>query len=243
MKFAVLSDIHSNIEALEAVLEDLDKKNVKAIISLGDVVGYGANPVECLEISEKFKLNILGNHDEGLFNPDTMDYFNQNAQKSVLWTLERLKKEKKDYLSAIKAFQRKKITKFMLFSHGDFKSNHQYLTHYYQTEDTFNYLRAHGVKICFIGHTHRQGYFVEKEKGFFTNEEINLKLYKNKVLIVNPGSVGQPRDENTQSAYLIVNDDSLTFHRVKYDIKLTASKILAEKGLPDINALRLVNGN
>ena len=245
---AIISDIHGNLEALRAVLEDARRQGAEAIYCLGDVVGYGPNPRECIDLVMDCKLCLLGNHDQGaMFDPDG---FNQSAEKAIFWTRAQLEstaepralREKRwDYLAERPRSHRENG---FLFVHGSARNP---LNEYVFPEDIYNQRKMERIfalvdKYCFQGHTHVPGIFTEGMQ-FLAPEEIEYtyKLDGRKTLC-NVGSVGQPRDGNWRACYVVVDNDTIKFRRVEYDVDTTVQKIYAVEDLENFLGDRLREG-
>lgn len=209
---AIISDIHGNLEALEAVLEDVKAQGVAEIYCLGDIIGYGPNPRECIDlVIENTRVCLLGNHDQGaMFDPDG---FNIGAERAIFWTREQLegpgdrqaKQRRWDFLNELPRTHREGP---FLFVHG---SPRNPLSEYIFPEDIYNHRKMERLfqlveRYCFQGHTHVPGVFTEGYR-FFSPDEIDFEysLGEGKVL-VNVGSVGQPRDGDPRACYLILDD-------------------------------------
>ena len=212
MRRALISDIHGNLEALEVVLEDIKSQKIDEIFCLGDVIGYGPNPRECIDrVMEHCQMTLLGNHDQGaMFDPDG---FNIGAERAIFWTRDQLEiphdranNEKRwEFLGMLPRVH--KLDPF-LFVHG---SPRNPLSEYIFPEDIYNHRKMERLfqlveKYCFQGHTHVPGVFTEAYQ-FYSPEEIDHEytLGEGKVMI-NVGSVGQPRDGDPRSCYLILDD-------------------------------------
>jgi len=235
---AIISDIHSNLEALQAVLADIQKQGVKDIYCLGDVVGYGPNPRECVDLVTEFKLVLMGNHDQGaMFDPDG---FNASAERAIFWTRQQLEnsneprpvREKRwDFLAERPRLHREEG---YLFVHGSARNP---LNEYVFPEDIYNQRKMERIftlvdRYCFQGHTHVPGVFTENLQ-FLSPEEVGhaYKLDGRKTLC-NVGSVGQPRDGNNKACYIVLDDDdTIHFKRVEYDMEKTIKKIY---DIPDL---------
>ncbi|MFM9024194.1 MAG: metallophosphoesterase family protein [Planctomycetaceae bacterium] len=238
MKRAIISDIHGNLEAFHAVLEDIDRERVDAIDCLGDVVGYGPNPCECVKlVRDRCRLVLLGNHDQGaLFDPDG---FNSGAERAIRWT--RMQLELHDRLPRN---ARAMLTDFLgelprshtegdlLFVHG---SARRPLDEYVFPEDIYDPLKISHIfelvgRYCFQGHTHIPGVFTTGPEFLAptvpTGErEAVVELPRHKAMI-NVGSVGQPRDGDNRACYAILEDDQrVRFRRIEYPFAVTAKKI------------------
>ncbi len=251
MRQALISDIHGNLEALTAVMADLETRQVDRIICLGDIVGYGPNPCQSLDIvMKRSSLTILGNHDQAaLFDPDG---FNPVALRAIYWTRDELDKgpgtptainERWDFLSVLPKMHRDgKI----LYVHG---SPREPTDEYVFPEAIYDASKMRLLFdrvdwLCFQGHTHMPGVFTTG-LDFITPAECNYvyPLDDQKVM-VNVGSVGQPRDEDNRSCYAILDTNAkrIEFHRVKYDVEKTADKIYAIVDLDDMLGDRLKAG-
>ncbi len=248
MKRALISDIHANLGALEAVLRDVRQQGIKEIFCLGDVIGYGPDPCECLDrVIRDCQITILGNHDQAaLFDPDG---FNPVALQAVYWTRQQLENlgdaqainRRWDFLGEL---PRTYNEGDYLFVHG---SPREPTNEYVFPEDVYNQRKMEAlfgriVKYCFQGHTHIPGIFT-LEREFLTPDEIDhqFRLSEDKVMI-NVGSVGQPRDNDPRACYVVLEDDVLTFRRVDYDVEATAQKIYKTPDLDDMLGDRLRTG-
>ncbi len=245
-KRAIISDIHGNIEALTAVLQDISAQGVDEIFCLGDVVGYGPNPRECIDVCRDFKLVLLGNHDNGaLFDPDG---FSSGAERAIFWTRQQLEDtsfegaaERWDFLAKLPRTHR---IEDHMFVHGSPRSP---LNEYVFPEDVYNQRKIERIfgfihQYCFQGHTHVPGVFTENCR-FYSPTEIGneFELNQQKVM-VNVGSVGQPRDGDPRSSYVTVEGNALTFHRVDYDPSDTRDKIYGIEALDNFLGDRLLEG-
>jgi len=259
LRRALISDIHGNFEALEVVLADIKAQGVREIFCLGDIIGYGPNPRECIDlVMSEASMCLLGNHDQGaMFDPDG---FNIGAEKAIFWTREqleapgdRLANERRwEFLGELPRTHR---TGPFLFVHG---SPRNPLSEYIFPEDIYNHRKMERLfqlveRYCFQGHTHVPGVFTEGYQ-FYAPEEIDHEytLGEGKVL-VNVGSVGQPRDGDPRACYVILDDGmppgsnlraaeanpemetadrvapigpvKLTYRRLPYDFETTIKKI------------------
>lgn len=253
---AIISDIHGNLEALEAVLADIDKQGIKEIYCLGDIVGYGPNPRECIDRVLSCKMCLLGNHDQGaLFDPEG---FNPGAERAIFWTRDQLEKgdpkgneARWDFLGGLpRTFREGKF----LFVHGSARNP---LNEYVFPEDIYNQRKMERIfslveNYCFQGHTHVPGVFTESLK-FFRPDEINFTYeFGAEKALVNVGSVGQPRDSDWRASYVTLEIEgepgqatprnALTYRRVEYDIDKTVQKIYAIPELDNFLGDRLRDG-
>lgn len=250
---AIISDIHSNYEALVAVLEDIDKHKVTEIYCLGDVVGYGPNPRECVDLVRRCKIVLLGNHDQGaMFDPEG---FNPPAERAIFWTRSQLEtsSEARNVREARWEYLAERPRTFrengMLFVHGSARNP---LNEYVFPEDIYNHRKMERIfslveRYCFQGHTHVPGVFIEQLPDdvyqFHSPEEIEFvhKLDTRKTLC-NVGSVGQPRDGDWRACYVLLEDETIRYQRVEYDVDATIRKIYAIPELENFLGDRLREG-
>ncbi|XRP96355.1 metallophosphoesterase family protein [Methanocaldococcus sp. 16A] len=236
---AIISDIHSNLEALKAVLEDIKNRDIKKIVCLGDIVGYGANPNECIElIKEHNCISVAGNHDYGVLGKESLDYFNTYGVIAILWTKKVIKDENLKFLDSLPLVIEEKIkNKKVIFSHANPKYPEiwEYLFPDY-VDDVFDC-----GDLIFVGHSHIP--FVNSEEGNLLVHEGSIKLDENKRYLINPGSVGQPRDGINKASYCIFDekDFKIEIVRVEYNIRKAYEKIL-KNGLPEWLGERLFLG-
>ena len=250
MKLAIISDLHSNWESLEAVLADIRDQGVSDIICLGDLVGYGPNPREVIDAVMKCKVCLLGNHDQGaLFDPEG---FNSGAEKAIFWTRSQLengggsadsRQRRWDFLGELPRTYQMEGGKY-LFIHGSARNP---LNEYVFPEDIYNRRKLEKIfslvnQYSFQGHTHVPGVFTES-MNFLPPEEINHEYrLGNEKLMINVGSVGQPRDGNPRACYVVLEDDLIRFRRVEYPVDVTAKKIYAVPELDNFLGDRLRDG-
>ncbi|MDH3719598.1 MAG: metallophosphoesterase family protein [Planctomycetota bacterium] len=238
MKRALISDIHSNLESLEAVLADIREQGITQIYCLGDIVGYGPNPCQCIDRIMKCEVCLLGNHDQGaLFDPEG---FNTGAERAIFWTREQLENPKGDPSESARRWDflgelpRNRKENGLLFVHGSARNP---LNEYVFPEDIYNQRKMEKIfslieRTCFQGHTHVPGVFTESLR-FHSPEEISneYKLGDEKVMI-NVGSVGQPRDGDWRPCYVVMEDNVVRFRRIEYDKDTTIQKIY---DIPDLD--------
>jgi diadenosine tetraphosphatase ApaH/serine/threonine PP2A family protein phosphatase len=250
---ALISDIHSNLEALTAVLADIQKHDVSETYCLGDIIGYGPNPRECIDLVRDCKVVLLGNHDQGaMFDPDG---FNAPAERAIFWTRSQLEvsEESKEARSHRWEFlaERPRMHKEngFLYVHGSARNP---LNEYVFPEDIYNQRKMDRIfalveRYCFQGHTHVPGVFTEslpeESYQFHSPDDFDYtyKLDTRKSLI-NVGSVGQPRDGDWRACYVLLDGDTLRFRRVEYDIDTTIKKIHEIPDLDDFLGDRLREG-
>jgi predicted phosphodiesterase len=245
---ALISDIHSNLEALEAVLADIATHKVEAIYCLGDVVGYGPNPRECLERVMDCAVCLLGNHDQAAqFDPRD---FNAAAERATFWTRKQLDAPIRNRDAADRRWEflaerpMKHKEKDLLFVHG---SPRNPLNEYIFPEDIYNLRKMDALfklveRYCFHGHTHNPGIITDKLE-FYSPDEIDytFKLDGRKTLC-NVGSVGQPRDRDWRASYVLLDGNAIHFRRVEYDVETTIRKIKEIDDLDDFLGDRLRDG-
>ncbi len=224
MKYAVISDIHSNLEAFLSVLSEIDAIGPEAIICLGDIVGYGADPNACTDIIRERNIpSVMGNHDAAASGVTETYNFNSAAREAALWTREELTKENRSFLATLP--ERIETEHFMAV-HGAISDPDKYILDYRDAEPEFGLMGRHAL--CFFGHTH-----VPAQHKSPAGPERRL---------VNPGSVGQPRDGDPRAAYIIYDTESgIEFRRAEYDIPSAQKKII-ENGLDKRLAERLSYG-
>jgi predicted phosphodiesterase len=237
----LISDIHGNLEALEAVLEDIQTMFVDEIYCLGDIIGYGPNPCECLDLVIRHcKATILGNHDQAaLFDPDG---FNPMALQAIYWTRDQLDNgpgtaaqvnKRWDFLGELPRQIDEDPYKFVHGSPRDPTNEYVFPEYVFDTRK-MELLFGKVNQYCFMGHTHLPGVFTT-ECEFISPDECDhvYQLTREKVM-VNVGSVGQPCDDNNKSCYVILDTDAstLTYRRIDYDRDKTASKIY---DVPDLS--------
>ncbi len=238
MLYAIISDVHANLEALEVCLREIDKINPDRIICLGDLVDYCAQPNEVTEIiKERCDVVILGNHDEAQFDYSLSDRFSANAYISSVYTRKVINL---DYVEYFKTLLYSHSENDLLFVHAspNLPERYKYVLDLESAKINFE---SFDEKVCFIGHSHVPIIFEEKENDFTIKE--GGKLNKDCRYIINVGSVGQPRDGNPKLSFGVFDTENFDYRlvRLDYDIKTASDKILNE-GLPDFLAMRLLGG-
>lgn len=249
LKRALISDIHANLEALRVVLDDIRSQGSPDIYCLGDVIGYGPNPCECLdEVIRRCRVCILGNHDQAaLFDPDG---FNPVALRAVYWTREQLENGpggasrvhgRWDFLGEL---PRTYSEDDFMFVHG---SPREPTNEYVFPEDIYNHRKMETLfgmikKYCFLGHTHIPGIFTSSME-FITPEDCGYEYrLTNEKAMINVGSVGQPRDMDPRCCYVLVDGDRIIFRRLDYPISVVSEKIYATENLDNMLGDRLHTG-
>ncbi|HEX9859996.1 MAG TPA: metallophosphoesterase family protein [Nitrospirota bacterium] len=244
MRTAVISDIHANLEALTAVLERTKALKADELVCLGDMVGYNADPNETLGILRSEKaLCVLGNHDACAAGLEEPDDFNPLARAAVFWTRDRLTEKNRQFLAELP--RERRVRDFFAF-HGSVHDTDRYIL--YREDAVHNFRLLAGLPnsplLGFFGHTHLMTALIEQQGTISTiavTEE--LELAPGKRYLINPGSVGQPRDGDPRAGFLVYDDRDrrITFHRVEYDIRTCQDKII-RAGLPPRLAERLAWG-
>jgi len=251
LPIAVISDIHSNLEALRAVFADIEQRDVERIVCLGDIIGYGPNPRECLDlIIERCEWALMGNHDFAVLYEPTN--FNAGAESAAFWT--RRQFELDDDPDA-----RARRWKFL----GQLEIRHQFgegfmAVHGSPRRPINEYIFADDAatsptkmqqifdrvdRCCLVGHTHVQGVFTDTPE-FMPPGEFNhrYEFTNGRKIVVNVGSVGQPRDRDPRSGYAILHDDGIEFVRIEYDIGAVVEKVEQISELNDFFGHRLLEG-
>jgi predicted phosphodiesterase len=240
MRIAIFGDIHANLEALEAVLEDARALECNHFVCTGDIVGYNANPRECLQIVRDLECpTVKGNHDEFCSRKDVdLDRLNPLARSTMGWTRDQLDDEAKHWLDELKLVRQ--VRDFtVVHSTLDSPGGWAYVSNKFDAMASFNYQYT---PVCFYGHTHVPKFFI-KTLSVETMREPVCMIEAGKKYFVNVGSVGQPRDGDWRAAYAIydLNAKRVTIRRIEYDIATTQKKI-HDAGLPPSLADRLELG-
>jgi predicted phosphodiesterase len=239
MRIAILSDIHANLEAMEAVLADARERDCTHFICLGDVVGYNANPRECVALVQKMGCPVVkGNHDEQATLAESSRGFNPLAEAAINWTREHLTIEDKEWLRALPLIQQ--VHGFTIVHASlDMPEQWGYVFNSLDAVASFTYQQT---KVCFFGHTHVAGAFVRDDHVTKVKAD-QLTIEETKKYFINVGSVGQPRDGDWRAAYCIyhIENNVVEQRRVEYDLPTTQRKII-QAGLPQPLADRLELG-
>jgi predicted phosphodiesterase len=243
MRYAVISDIHSNLESLTACFNKIDTLDVDRIICLGDIVGYNANPNECIDlIREKGVMCVMGNHDSRAAGLEEPTDFNLLAANAIYWTRNAITEENRAFLKDLP--RTLFVDNKFLAIHGWVNDTDQYILGAKDALTNFGLLKEFAkTNLCFFGHTHVAISYLEVKGSVVLNLDSSLKLAKGINYLVNPGGLGQPRDRDPRAPFLIYDSkkSEITFYRVQYDILSTAEKIIAA-GLPERVAERLKLG-
>jgi predicted phosphodiesterase len=239
MRFAIFSDIHANLEATQAVFADAEKQTCSHYVCLGDVVGYNANPHECVELVRELDCPVIkGNHDEQASLIEPSRGFNELAEHAINWTRENLTDADKEWLRELRLLRQ--VRDFTIV-HATLDTPEQwgYVLNNLDAAASFTYQHT---TVCFFGHTHFPIAYV-RDAGVKRVRAEQITIDPGKKYFINAGSVGQPRDGDWRAAYCIFDTEKnvVEQRRVKYDVN-TAQKKILKAGLPRLLADRLSIG-
>ncbi|NLP01783.1 MAG: metallophosphoesterase family protein [Fibrobacter sp.] len=243
MRFAFISDIHANLEALEAVLKDIDGQSIDEVICLGDIVGYGANPNECVEIvNKRCPVTLLGNHDAAAVDLLSTQHFNIHAKIAIEWTSRNLKKESRQFLRS-QPYKHQKLQMTLVHATPYEPNMWYYITSLEEAAFNFQFFDS---QLCFIGHTHIPLIIVlDKNNELYVHQDTSVCLHdvEGARLLINVGSVGQPRDRNPGSCYGIFDSEKgvFSYRRVTYNIEKAQAKMKKAR-MPEFLISRLEDG-
>lgn len=219
MRYGILSDIHSNFDALIAVVRELDGLGLDALVCLGDIVGYGPNPNECCDLlRERGCIAIAGNHDEAAVSPHEADSFNALARTAIAWTRDELTPSNREYLRSLPRDYR--FDSFAIV-HGAPTFHFDYILNVVDAESAFERVTS---PVTFVGHTHVAEVFYQNDQGRTFHQRLSgggrIEVAPQFRYIINPGSVGQPRDRNPQASFAYFDDAAgiIEVRRVTYDV-------------------------
>ncbi len=243
MRYAILSDIHGNLTALEAVLRDMERQDARQVICLGDTVGYGPRPNECCELLRSLSACVVrGNHDVAAVLPGAEQWFTPAAKTCILWTRGRLTPDNREFLATLEDTA---TAADAHLCHGSLFDPDYYTT---TVHDAAASIRQMTLPICLLGHTHYAEWYVAPDRDALPEQTSaprggELVLAPGALHLVNPGSVGQPRDGNSQASYAIWDSDAqrIVVHRVSYNVSATQRQ-MDEAGLPPSMSERLMIG-
>jgi predicted phosphodiesterase len=239
MRYAVIADIHANLEAFEVVLADTKDQKCTHYCCVGDVVGYNANPKECLDIVRSMGMPVVkGNHDEYCSSEEDLEGFNPHAAEAVNWTRKQLGKEDRQWLRDLK-YVRLVASFSMVHATLDGPQRWGYVFDKLAAAASFTY---QNTSVCFFGHTHVPVAFV-RDSVVRGGTYSKFRVEPGKKYFVNVGAVGQPRDGNPKAGYVVydLNEGTIELRRLDYDIPKAQKKIM-EAGLPQRLADRLALG-
>jgi len=245
MRYLVLTDIHGNLEALNAVLKTAARKKTDRTLCLGDLVGYGASPNEVVQKIHGLKpLSIIrGNHDKAVCDLDTIQTFNPIAAAAIEWAKTHIQKRNLEILTALPRGP-EIVDDDVSICHGAPFDEDYYIFGEGDAMEAFDYFRT---PVCFFGHTHFPFVYARQDHSaegtLIEGDATEVKLEKDIAYLINPGSVGQPRDRNSKAAFAVYDSQTriVKFYRVDYEIETTQDKIL-KAGLPSALAERLSLG-
>jgi predicted phosphodiesterase len=248
---AIVADIHANIEALTTVLDHAESKGVRRLVCLGDIIGYGPNPRECLKLLFRSEVAIMGNHEEAVmfYGED----FNPKAKASLEWTKDRMnspdydRTENYDLWNFLGTMQQVVEDGDVMYTHG---SPRVPTRDYVIPEDARNREKMQGIfdlmkRVCFIGHSHIPHIYSSDMKHAdpaSLNHAIDLRKLGDRKVLINVGSVGQPRDGDVRASYVTFDGNVVRFWRLDYDYKTTVDKIYAIPEIPNFLGDRLLVG-
>ncbi|MBI4713219.1 MAG: metallophosphoesterase family protein [Planctomycetes bacterium] len=240
MKYVIFSDIHANLEAFDAVLEKFKAERADRYICLGDLVGYGADPTRCIEkVNALDPVLVAGNHDFAAAGILNSDFFNSYAYQAIEWTKSQLSDEHKQFLGRLKLVRHiDGIT--LVHSNLYLPELFEYMQSSYDVQLGFTKLET---PLCFIGHSHVPVFFVMSRGTFSFSTEPYMQMVLDSRVIVNVGSVGQPRDDNPLASYAVYDETEgvIWIKRIEYDVDKAAGKI-RQAGLSEILSERLKYG-
>ncbi len=240
MTTAIISDIHGNLEALDAVLAEIDKRRARRVLCLGDVVAYGASPNECLaKVRPRCELVLLGNHDAAASGGPEAARFNIYARVAAEWTSKALTRDNREYLQRLPLTSSEESF-YLVHASPACPRDWEYLLDRFDAEPQFHYFTE---PACFIGHTHQPAVYMADPAGCKSLPLSDVTLAADRRYIVNVGSVGQPRDHDPRACFVLYHESggAVEFVRVPYDVEGAQAKIRAAQ-LPEVLAARLATG-
>jgi diadenosine tetraphosphatase ApaH/serine/threonine PP2A family protein phosphatase len=242
MLYAIISDIHGNVDALRATLKDIEQRSVDSIICLGDIVGYYPDPEECIDlIRENASYCVAGNHDYAAIGRIDTRNFTYYAFAAIEWTKKHLSDNSKAFLESLPLTIEKDG---MYFTHSSPSNPQDWVYVFPDSEEAvFEAFNCLVYRMNFIGHTHWPSIIVQDDDKIILHSDHSIKIHDPQYYLINVGSVGQPRDFDSRCCYAIYDSESKEFAliRVKYDFAVTQKKI-GENNLPQFLAERLAKG-
>jgi len=253
---AIISDVHANAEALKVVLADIDRRGLKRILCLGDIIGYGPDPLDCVDlVMKRCEWSLMGNHDFSVLYEPTN--FNPGAEAAAYWTRAQFDSEpdaakraaRYEFLGQLRVRVVEKTPETnipLLAVHGSPRrpiNEYIFPDDCHTAPDKVTTIFERVERLCIVGHTHVPGVFTD-EPDFYPPTELTDSSYKfcDEKAIINVGSVGQPRDLDPRACYVVLHPDRVEFIRLEYDIAATANKIKAIPELSDWLGDRLFEG-
>jgi len=238
--YAFISDVHSNLEALCAVFDNIERRGVSDVCFIGDAVGYGPDPNECLDLlKERCRAFVAGNHDWAVLGYTPTDYFNPNARAAIEWTVNVISEEGIAFLKSfgiIKVIPEGRF--FLVHATPKDPDSWNYIRTLYDAEVNFHYFEEHA---CISGHSHMPVIIERLPSGEFLHCRDRVRHSETSRYLINAGSVGQPRDGDPRASYVIISGDDIEIIRVDYDFCKTQIK-MREAGLPESLIERLERG-
>lgn len=242
MRLGIITDIHSNLEALRTVLHRLDQMKPDQIICLGDIVGYNASPNEVIDTIRARRIpRIMGNHDAIVAGIEDASSYNEKARTALDWHIAQIRPDNRRWLAESR--EKMSVGEDLMAVHGAPSDRDLYMLDWMDAMEEFLALDGTGVQVCFFGHTHRASIFGEHSHVPTTIQENRCHLNPSNRYFINPGSVGQPRDRDPRAAFGFYDTATriFEFHRAEYDIATAARKV-ALAGLPVSLGDRLFKG-
>jgi diadenosine tetraphosphatase ApaH/serine/threonine PP2A family protein phosphatase len=236
--YAVISDIHGNLEALEAVAAELDKLSPGKVLCLGDIVGYGASPNECVERTRELAaVTVAGNHDFGVAGLTDITFFNHYARQAIIWTAQVIKPEYAEYLRGLPLSHAEDDKLRIVHATPSQPGRWNYI---FTSRQALEEFKAFDEKICFIGHSHQPCMFEMLDAETIVVNSDHVKIVEGREYIINVGSVGQPRDGDPRACLCVYDEDEgeVSIKRVTYDVEGAKRKIV-DANLPPVLANRL----
>lgn len=250
MRHVIFSDVHANLEAFEAFLKAADVIRADAMHSLGDIVGYGGSPSECMDLLMRRHIpSVSGNHDDVVAGKYEPDQFNPDARNAILWCRGRISGDQKSFLLGLDDSRWISTAKgTAMLVHGSPRGKNEYVMSRWHAERAFAAMMDMDIATAFVGHTHQACCWIQQQDGravFRPQRDSDRELVLEPALkaIINVGSVGQPRDGNPKGCFVVWDDARhlVEFHRFKYNIEKARQRIL-DAGLPVFLAERLTGG-
>jgi len=241
MKIAIISDVHANLEALTAVMQDIESRNAERVFFLGDVVGYGADPNKCIKlIGDLCEIKLLGNHDYVAMGLESPEHFNVMAKQSIFWTRKELKKKAIERMSDFE-MEATFLDYYFVHASPDNPADWNYMV---SVDDAVRNFDFFSQGFCFVGHSHLPAVFcLQPDRKVDLIESDWFEAKPDCRYIINVGSVGQPRDGNRNACYIEAETDTnrFEFRRVPYDLRLAQEK-MRKAQLPEFLITRLASG-
>jgi predicted phosphodiesterase len=239
VKTGIISDIHSNFEALAAVLSALEKENVERVICLGDLVGYGPDPNACVEqVLNSADFTVAGNHDQGAVELTSIEPFNQHARTAIEWTRTQLEPRWKSALSSLPLVYEDSA---FLAVHATPNSPGRW-RYLFSEDEIVDNLEAMTLPVCFVGHSHvPMAFELDAEHDLLVRTADEVRFQPGRKYLINVGSVGQSRDGDPRAAYGVLTDDVFTLKREAYEVPAVQRK-MRDAGLPTSLIERLSAG-